>query len=68
MAETKVLKQRIVAFRVPEAQALQCEKMLAEQPIVGVKSINQLFRKFGRDFLAGRLCYKNEDDLRIDFD
>jgi hypothetical protein len=62
----KTLKEHVVAFRIPEAQAQQCEKMLADQPIVGVKSINQLFRKIGRDFLAGRLSYKNQDDSRID--
>lgn len=64
----KTLKEHVVAFRIPETQAQQCAKMLAAEPIIGVKSINQLFRKLGSDFLAGRLSYKNPDDLRIDLE
>jgi len=67
MAE-KTLKEHIVSFRIPKGEAQQVEKMLASQPIGGVKSVNQLFRKLGRDFLAGRLSYKNADDLLLDSD
>lgn len=67
MAE-KTLKEHIVSFRIPKGQAQQVEKMLTEQPIIGVKSVSQFFRKLGRDFLAGRLNYKNPEDLLVDTD
>ena len=67
MAE-KTLKEHIVSFRIPKEQAAIVERMLQEQPIVGVKSPNQFFRKIGRDFLAGRVAYKNAEDMLVDSD
>lgn len=67
MAEKK-LKEHIVSFRIPKEQAAIVTKMLADQPILGVKSINQFFRKIGRDHLAGRLAYKNPEHATVDTD
>lgn len=67
MAE-KALKEFIISFRIPKEQATMVEKMLQEQPIIGVKSPNQFFRKIGRDFLAGRVAYKHSEDMRVDAD
>jgi len=64
----KPVKQHVVSFRVPEEQATTVKKMLAAQPIMGVKSVNQYFRKIGRDFLAGKLTYKNPQDAYVDTD
>jgi hypothetical protein len=67
MAE-KTLKEHIVAFRIPKDQAAIVTKMLADQPICGVKSVNQFFRKIGRDYLAGKMAYKNPEDAIEDTD
>jgi hypothetical protein len=64
----KTLKEHIVSFRIPKDQAAIVEKMLQDQPIIGVKSPNQFFRKIGRDFLAGRVAYKNPQDMLVDSD
>jgi hypothetical protein len=67
MAEKK-LKEYIVSFRIPKDQATIVSKMLVDQPILGVKSVNQFFRKIGRDHLAGRLAYKNPEHASTDTD
>lgn len=64
----KTLKEHIVSFRIPKDQAAVVVNMLKEQPIIGVKSINQFFRKVGRDYLAGRVTYKNPQDMLVDTD
>ena len=62
----KTLKEHIVSFRIPKAQADIVERMLQEQPISGIKSVNQWFRKVGCDCLAGRMAYKNPADMMMD--
>jgi hypothetical protein len=42
--------------------------MITEQPIVGVKSLNQFCRKAVCDFLAGRMHYDETKRLRVDSD
>lgn len=64
----KPVKQHVVSFRVPEEQATTVKKMLQAQPILGIKSVNQYFRKVGRDFLGGKLAYKNPGDAFVDTD
>jgi hypothetical protein len=64
----KTLKEQIVSFRIPKAQAEMVEHMLVEQPISGVRSVNQWFRKVGVDFVAGRVVYKNPSDQRVDLE
>jgi hypothetical protein len=62
----KTLKEHIISFRIPDDQAELVIKMLREQPILGVRSPNQFFRKLGLDFIAGRLAYKNPEDYYSD--
>ena len=64
----KPIKQHVVSFRVPEEEAQTVKKMLAAQPICKVKSANQYFRKIARDFLKGKLTYKNPGDAYVDTD
>lgn len=67
MAE-KSLKEHIISFRIPKSQADIVERMLQEQPIIGVKSVSQWFRKVGCDCIAGRVVYKNQEDMLVDCD
>lgn len=62
----KTLKEHIVSFRIPKEQAAIVERMLEEQPIIGVKSVSQWFRKVGCDCIAGRVAYKNPQDMLTD--
>jgi hypothetical protein len=64
----KNLKEHIISFRIPKDQADLVQKMLEDRPIIGVKSVSQWFRKVGRDFMAGRMTYKNPQDLLVDTD
>lgn len=58
----------MVSFRILRAHADLIEKRLRERPIVGVKSVNQWFRKVGLDCLSGRMTYKNSADMLVDSD
>jgi hypothetical protein len=62
----KTLKEHVVSFRIPKAQAEIVERMLRQQPVSGVKSVNQWFRKVGFDCIAGRVAYKNTADMIVD--
>lgn len=62
----KNLKEHIVSFRIPKAQADIVERMLQEQPIIGIRSVSQWFRKVGCDCIAGRVAYKNPQDMYVD--
>ena len=62
----KTPKEYIVSFRIPNAQAEIVKRMLQEQPIIGINSVGQWFRKVGRDCIAGRLTYKNSNDMLVD--
>lgn len=62
----KTQKEHIVSFRIPKGQAEVVAKMLQQQPIIGVKLINQWFRKVGCDFIAGRVTYKKPEDMLVD--
>jgi hypothetical protein len=62
----KVLKGHIVSFRITDKNAETIEKMLQDEPIVGVKSVSQWFRKIGMDCLAGKVTYKNPEDMLVD--
>ena len=62
----KVLKDHIVAFRIPKDQATVVTAMLQETPIMNVRSINQFFRKIGMDYVAGKMTYKNPGDAVVD--
>jgi hypothetical protein len=64
----KTLKSHIVSFRIPKDEAYIVSKMLEGQPITGVKSVNQFFRKIARDYLAGRVSYKRPEDMLADSD
>jgi hypothetical protein len=64
----KQLKSYMVAFRITENDAELIARILESQPITGVDSVSQYFRKLGRDFLAGRLVYKNPNDMLGDTD
>lgn len=64
----KTLKECIVSFRIAKHEAETVDQMLKQQPILGVRSSNQFFRKIARDFLAGKIVYKNADDMRVDSD
>lgn len=66
MADTKTLKEHIISFRIPKAQADVVEKMLEEQPIIGIRSVSQWFRKVGCDCIAGKVQYKNPQDMLVD--
>jgi hypothetical protein len=55
--DAETLKEYIVSFRISK-----------EQPIIGVKSVSQWFRKVGCDYITGRVTYKNPEDIRADFD
>lgn len=61
MAEKK-LKQHVVCFRVSTDRYDTAKSSLDAQGIVGMKSVNQFFRKLALDFLSGRLVYKNSED------
>lgn len=62
----KNLRECIVSFRIPKSQADTASKMLADKPVLGIRSTNQFFRKVGLDFLAGRLTYKNPEHASVD--
>jgi hypothetical protein len=62
----RTLKQFIVAFRIPKEEADAVKERLKSQPITGVNSVHQFFRKVGRDCVAGRLGYKNAEDALVD--
>ena len=64
----KLRKEHIVSFRISNEQHESLTRMLEEQPIVGLKSVNQFFRKVGRDFMAGKIVYKDPQDLLEDID
>jgi hypothetical protein len=65
MAE-KTLKDQIVCFRITEEQAGAVRKTLEKQPVLGIKSVHQFFRKLACDFLSGRMAYKDPEDVLVD--
>jgi hypothetical protein len=65
----KLLKERIVSFRITEEDAEIVEKLIHSPPhICRVKSVNQWFRKIGLDFIAGRMAHKDPVDMLLDKD
>ncbi len=64
----KEVKPKVISFRLTQAQHGKMVTDIDKAPIVGVKSENQYARKIVRDFLAGKLVYKNPNDRLMDTD
>lgn len=62
----KILKEAVISFRIPETYKQKLETELAENPIVGVDSVNKLCRKIVVDRANGKLNYDNEGDQMLD--
>jgi hypothetical protein len=61
-------KENVVSFRLDDKRFKALKDKIAEQPIIGVKSANQLARKIVCDFVAGRLTYPNPEHANEDVD
>lgn len=59
-------KENVISFRLDEKKFGSLTEKLKEQPVVGIKSTNQMARKIVNDFLAGRLAYANPADAKVD--
>lgn len=66
MVKEKQIKERVVAFRLPETLAIELDKQAQSSMVVGIRSGNQFARKLVIDFLAGRLHYLSKGDRTHD--
>lgn len=66
MSKSKDLKDRVASFRISRKIDSKIEDGLSENPIINCDSANKFYRKLALDWHAGRLAYKNPDDLKAD--
>ena len=59
MAKHKVVRQKVVAFRLTAEQYAAFAKRLIDQPVVGAKSPGLMARKMALDYTLGELSWKN---------
>lgn len=58
----------IVMFRLERKMIKNMGEMLTRDPIIGVRSTNQLARKLVKDYMEGRLAYTNPKYAKADTD
>ena len=66
MSKSKDLKDRVASFRISRTIDNEIEEQLSKAPIINCDSANKFYRKLALDWRAGRLVYKNADDLKAD--
>lgn len=62
MANNKVVKEKVIAFRVTEAQLKEIEDRFKAAPPVGIRSVGMQARKLMFDWLNQRLAYKSKKE------
>lgn len=61
-------RPEVISFRVTDAQFKMLKEIFGRDSAVGVKSTNQLARKWVCDYLAGRLAYADPRHKLADLD
>ncbi len=62
MANNKVVKEKVVAFRLTDEQYEAFQKVFQATPIVGVKSPGMLARKLALDMAHDRLTWRKKKE------
>lgn len=65
MPSSKIVKNRVVAFRVSADEFAQLEKLLLRVKVAGVVSVGALAHKMICDLLHDRLLYRREEDRTL---
>lgn len=62
MARNKVIKGKVVAFRLTEAQYADLVKAFSVKPPLGIKSASLMARKLTLDYVFGRIAWRNKKE------
>lgn len=62
MANNRIVKEKVVAFRLTDQQYEAFQKVFSDNPIVGVKSPGMLARKLALDMTHDRLTWRKKKE------
>lgn len=60
MAKHKIVKQKVIAFRLTVEQQAEFLQKLSDEPVLGAKSPGMVARKLVLDFVRNELTWKNK--------
>ncbi len=62
MATSKEIKEKVVAFRLTEAQYADLKDYFDKHPVGGIRSVNTFCRKLALDVSNDRITWRNKKE------
>jgi hypothetical protein len=65
MATSKEIKEKVVAFRLTEAQHAELKEYFDKHPVGGIRSVNTFCRKLALDVSHDRITWRNKKEATL---